>query len=273
MTVAISVTTADGLVLAADSRTTFGAAGGPRRVLSDYTHKVFKVGDHGVATYGWAVLNGRNVAAHVARFARRIEEEGLGVDDLTMRFADHFNAEIESHITAGHDARPPAGVFPLGFLVVGYDTEGLGHSKEVLLPGGEIRENHTTDSAGAAWRGQTDVIRRIIKGVDLDLLLAHARSQGLDSHTDALTEIMAGMEYGIPFARLNLQDAIDFASFAIRVTADTQRFIYGTFANPGSWPGVGGPVEIGVDDGTGFRFLRETKLRYHSADDGQAEFS
>ncbi len=36
-----------------------------------------------------------------------------------------------------------------------------------------------SDQPGAVWRGQTDVIRRLIKGADLDLVAHIAEEQGL----------------------------------------------------------------------------------------------
>jgi len=45
MTVVIAIASADGLVLAGDSRTTHQmVAAAPMRVLSDFTHKIFQLG-------------------------------------------------------------------------------------------------------------------------------------------------------------------------------------------------------------------------------------
>jgi hypothetical protein len=72
MTVALAAVTSDGIVVAADSRTTWGPAG-QYRVLSDFTHKVFKVGDYAVTTYGWAFLLGRNIAGHFSEFGNAVD--------------------------------------------------------------------------------------------------------------------------------------------------------------------------------------------------------
>jgi len=53
MTLVIGVATGDGLVLAADSRTTQALVDKPWRVLSDFTNKVFEVGRFAAATAGW----------------------------------------------------------------------------------------------------------------------------------------------------------------------------------------------------------------------------
>src|ERR1700674_4216165 len=74
MTLAVAVVTADGVVVAADSRTTFNGTTSDgqnmSRVLSDFTHKVFQVGNVAVASYGFAFVNGRNIAGHMGDFVR-----------------------------------------------------------------------------------------------------------------------------------------------------------------------------------------------------------
>ena len=263
MTVAIAVVSADGLVLAADSRTTFGWGGGPVRVLSDYTHKVFKIDEKvGVACFGYAFLRRRNIAAHVEDFIRVKESDQP--EALASEIYAYFSEEFAAHTQQFPNEAPPPDQAALGFLVVGYDENGVGHSYDVLIPGGpEARANHNTrDNPGASWRGQTDVIRRIIKGADLDLLQERAARAGLSAHVDALQELTTGLEYIVPFDAMNLQDAVDFAEFAISTTIATQRFIYGTMGQPGSWPGVGGPVEIGiVTPRDPFRFISQTDVR------------
>ena len=82
MTLAIAVATADGIVVAADSRTTFNPTDQPQRVLSDFTHKVFRVGNCAVATYGFAFLLGRNVAGHMATLAGQVANDDLPPNEM-----------------------------------------------------------------------------------------------------------------------------------------------------------------------------------------------
>lgn len=262
MTVAISVVSADGLVVAADSRTTFQWGGGPARVLSDYTHKVFKIDDKiGVASFGYAFLRRRNIAAHIDDFIRSKPSQDL--EGLVSDLHQYFTEEFAAHVNDFPNEAAAPGEARLGFLVVGYDDEGVGHSYDVLIPLDQHSENHNTrDKPGAAWRGQTDVIRRLVKGSDLDLLQVRAAAVGLEDHVTALGDLFQGLEYVIPFDAMNLQDAVDFAEFAIATTIATQRFVYGTMAEPGSWPGVGGPVEIGiVTQREEFRLISQTDVR------------
>ena len=125
----------------------------------------------------------------------------------------------------------------------GYDAKGIGHIHEVKIPGprrGDYSPN-TTDH-GTIWRGQTDVITRLLKGVDrsqLDLPLDEFPEEVVDQ----IAEGLDALEYVLLFP-ITVQDAVDYSSFLVRTTIDMQRFSDGTFANPGLIPGCGGPLQI-----------------------------
>jgi hypothetical protein len=228
------------------------------RVLSDFTHKVFKVDQVAVATYGFAFINNRNIAGHVAEFVRELDEP-LRPEALAQRLSGRFGALLEEHFEAGLDLRPDAGSDVLGFLVAGY-ADGTGVLFEVGLPSGTITRIADSNVGGAAWRGQTDVVIRLIKGFDLTLF-SELTSSIDKAQLDAVQPAMNGMEYAIPFNSLNLQDAIDFAALLIRTTIDVQRLTYGSAAKLGSWPGVGGPIEIAaVTPTSGFEWVQRTTL-------------
>lgn len=272
MTVALAIVSTDGVVVAADSRTSQQLLkGSPVRVLSDYTHKVFKVGEHAIATYGWAFLEDRNIAGHMTQFAAETKDCESPAD-LAERLATFFGERIDRHIDAGRDKKPEPGENPLGFLVGGIE-DGVGASFEVLLPSRDVHPWHDTANPGAVWRGQTDVIRRLVKGFDLENAAGLAALAGKTAEWDALRTELQGLEYIIPFGTMNLQDAVDFAVFLIRTTIDAQRLTHGIGAAPGSWPGVGGPIEIAVvTPHEGFRWLQRTALQGERPA-GEAEFS
>ena len=70
------------------------------------------------------------------------------------------------------DPAPPPDVATLGFLVSGYDDAGVGEAWEVTLPGRAVEQiATTTNGGGAAWRGQSDVVTRMVRGADLELLV------------------------------------------------------------------------------------------------------
>jgi len=268
MTLAVAVITADGIVLAADSRSTIGLPVPPapgiapqpaNRVLSDFTHKVFKVDEIAVATYGYAFISNRNIAGHMAEFRRTIPDESTP-NMVAVLLCLFFGDRLEKHYQAGLDTPPPAGQNVLGFLVGGYE-DGVGVLYEALLPTMMVLRIADSEAGGAAWRGQYDVVARLIKGVDLDLLNQLVASGANQAHANALQNVFSQMEYFIPFGSLNLQDAIDFAVLAIRTTIDVQRLTHGVIGRMGSWPGVGGPIEIAaVLPLEGCRWVQQTQL-------------
>lgn len=259
MTVAIVLVTPDGVVAAADSRTSVQISEeAPMRVLSDFTNKVFQVGENAIVTYGWAFLLRRNVAGHMVEFEREFSQ--FGVRDLSTHLAQFFGDRFDEHISEGLDEAVEDD--QIGFIVAGYE-DGIGRAFEVLLPSRTVEEiSNSSDRPGVAWRGQSGVIARLIKGVDWEIVPHFAEQDGKASELEDLLPTLQKAEYGIPIESWNLQDGIDFAVLAIRTTIDVQRLTHGYTGAPGSWPGVGGPIQIGVvRAATGFQWLQRTELQ------------
>jgi len=264
VTLAVTVVCQDGVVVAADSRTTL-ANHRMLRVGSDFTHKVFESGRVAVATYGDAFVGGRSIASHMAEFAvveaGNCDHPGPVAEKLSAFFGDRYDAQA---VDDPEDNSPPP-VAALGFLVGGYDAAGVGEAWEVILPDRIIEPIATTaDGGGAAWRGQSDVVTRLIRGSDLELLERLADAHQLGSELHQLTPLLDACGYRIPFDSMNLQDGIDFAVLCIHTTIDVQRLTLGPVATTPefSWPGVGGPVEIAtVTAMGGFDWVQRTTLR------------
>jgi hypothetical protein len=164
VTLAVTVVCQDGVVVAADSRTTL-ANDRTLRVASDFTHKVFESGRVAVTTYGEALLLGRSIASHMAEFA--VVEAGNcdHPGPTAQALADFFGERYDRQLVLTGDDPPPPGVAALGFLVGGYDAAGVGEAFEVTIPDGTVEQIATTQNGGgAAWRGQTDVVTRIVRG-------------------------------------------------------------------------------------------------------------
>ncbi len=269
MTLAVTVVCQDGVVVAADSRTTLGNHR-MLRVGSDFTHKVFAPGGVAVATYGEAFVDDRSIASHMAEFAvveaGNCDHPGPTARRLAVFFGDRYDAD-----RAGDDAgpddpdAPPPDVATLGFLVSGYDDAGVGEAWEVTLPSRAVEQIATTvNGGGAAWRGQSDVVTRMVRGADLDLLMRLAAVNGMGGELDAVMPLLDECSYRIPFDSMNLQDGIDFAVLCIRTTIDVQRLTLGPLATAPefSWPGVGGPIEIATVTATGgFRWVQRTSVQ------------
>jgi hypothetical protein len=264
MTLAVTVVCQDGVVVAADSRTTL-ANHHMLRVGSDFTHKVFESGRVAVTTYGEAFVADRSIASHMAEFAVGAAGDCDHPSPTAHRLADFFGDRYDAHVAVAPDDAPPPGVAALGFLVGGYDDAGVGEAWEVTLPDRSVDQIATTaNGGGAAWRGQADVVTRIVRGADLELLERLASAHKATDQLDLLAPLLDACRYRIPFDSMNLQDGIDFAVLCIRTTIDVQRLTLGPVATAPefSWPGVGGPIEIAtITAPRGFAWVQRTAVQ------------
>ena len=245
-TVVVAVAVSDGIVLAADSRLTliYPPTIVPQyKIISDSAYKLFSVGRVGIATWGEAVILGRTVASLVTEFDKTDQGDKTDVEQVAARYYKYFSARYQE---LPKDNPKPS----LGFVFAGYDRKGVGRLIELQFPapGEPTTTSYGTTSPGVLWRGQTDVILRLIKGFDPSMrdLLDSNLLQCLDKDTkEKVVAKIGGMEYTIPFKGFMLQDAIDLALSLVQTTVDMQRFSFGVNASSnGSIPGVGGAVDV-----------------------------
>lgn len=255
MTIVAGAACPEGVVLAGDSRSSIQLTETAVRTSTDYAHKVFEVdGRFLAATFGWATLHGKTISGHVREFGQEGSISG-DVHQAATQLRDYFQSRVQSHIEAGLDPAPDAGVEPLGFIIGGYDDSGVGHVKQVWPLGGEVQDICRTTDPGGIWNGEIDVMIRLIKGWD------SLRIDTADWQQSQL-EVLAQAEYLSNFNWFALQDAIDWTLYVARTTIDTQRFTNGTLGTPGAIPTCGGEVEVAtITPGDGVRWVRRTDLR------------
>lgn len=261
MTIVVGVAAPDGIVLAADSRTTRfpdGLAEDARhRIVSDSADKLFAVCERfAIATYGAAFIGEKTIRGHIDEFIAHLGEshpEDVG------RFARALGTFFQDRYLAWREAirqplRDDEGV-QLGFLVAGYDEDGIGHLVEVFIPGARVVARATTSGGGLLSRGDPRVINRLLTGVDW-----HELPQDFALSQEAL-DALNGLEYRL-IMPITLQDAIDFVRFLIRTTVDMQRFSDGIRANlrGGGVPSCGGPTKIAAVKRTGVQLVASTPL-------------
>jgi hypothetical protein len=237
MTVIVGAAAPEGIVLAADSRTTF-QDGDHHRVLSDAAQKVFGLFDrYAVATYGAALLAEKTIHGVMDEFITHTQTPPTDVQAFCHALGAFFDGRIQAILAAAGQTWTGPG-WPLGFLAAGYDASGVGRVYEIGVPGPHINViSVDTATLGVLWRGQTDVIRRLIKGADLDGL-ANANVTVPDP---PLTQINQ-LEYKL-LLPITLRDAVDFSRFLIQTTIDMQRFSDGTLLAPRLVPACGGPIQ------------------------------
>jgi proteasome subunit B (beta)-like protein len=259
MTIVVGVAAPDGLILAGDSRTTL-TDGSRHRIVSDNAQKVFPICDTiGVATYGQSGIGAQTIAGLMDEFVAHLgadaSRDGESIaKELGAFFDARFRAATPEEIVRQWEE---SGGFPLGFLVAGYDQDGIGRVREVSIPGpavGVVQPEITTTTLGVAWRGQTDVVRRLVLGFDWDLFAA-----GGHKLPDECVEPVKNLQYQLLYP-ITMQDAVDFSTFLIRTTIDMQRFSDGTLGNPGDLPGCGGPLRVLAITREGTRWVAQQEL-------------
>ena len=137
----------------------------------------------------------------------------------------------------------------LGFMVAGYENESP-VAFELKLPSRVVAEIFT--DSGCEWRGQTQVIERLIVGVDPRLPEVLS---GLDCRSEVRIRLK-NLEYKIPNSELKLQDAVDLAYLAVRTTIDVQRLTRDPASDPGSCPAVGGQIAVAVATPRGVQWMQ-----------------
>lgn len=234
MSLVITLFVPEGLVMAADSRLTLefkvaqqdGSQKTESIPSSDSTYKVFLLPHNiGVSAYGAASVGVTPIAPLVEVFAAtKLKDVKMPPDKVASELLSYFR-KLEG---------PPASIFH----VAGY-KDGTQQVFEANVSTNTTK-SLITSGAGAAWGGEADALLRLLSKVGT-----------LDQAGNKLTDIQS---FGVAFDHFTLQDAIDFAVYAIRTTADTMRFQLRRQT-------VGGPIDLLIIRPDGARWLRRKELR------------
>ncbi|MDG6941433.1 MAG: hypothetical protein JRN34_00705 [Nitrososphaerota archaeon] len=224
-------------MLASESRQVYPNERGNFRVATDNAQKVFDLSPKvGGVTYGQAALSGRSILSLVEQYKATIGSlEGVSVKDIAQGLGKSVDEKWQEQAKSNPEEKPDN----VGFIVAGYDTEGTRGVFECAVPGPSVVEIGSPDDFGATWKGQTDVVTRLIKGFDPRIGTLSWFKPEFVKELDLLNSV-------VRFNVLTLQDAVDFAIFLIRTTIDMQRFSDGIVLSPGDVPGTGGPIDICV---------------------------
>lgn len=255
MTILIAASISEGLVLAADSRTTrrSGVEGHEcLELATNRAQKVFPLSRRtGAATHGSSHIRGHTIAGLADRFRwgrppGASEEVAAVVDDFTT-FLDRFQGAERAK--ASKDSTRD----PVGFLIAGYDRRGVGKVYELQLPKGERQLLSTTEAPNYHWRGQGEAIPRLMKGIDPRFDQAHLRTEA--------TQVLRGLEYAVMLRQMSLKDAVDFVRLLGKVAIGIDRFTSGTLGGLHRDKVVGGRLWIATVTLGGFQWVLPTSLR------------
>jgi len=240
MSFAISLYVKEGLVLAADSRTTLNRQikDNDGTVIdykpinkSDSNMKLFSVLDkYAISTCGDASINNAPIAGYIDQFINEKCNDKTQVDEIPKMLYDFLTGFSKSVRTIFH--------------IAGYKVEEgihVQHLYRLFTADGVIKRVNRPDKQGASWDGQADTLSRLINSY------YWKNDKG---------EYIEVPQPEIPWNFFTLQDAVDFSLFAMRTTIDSLRF-------QSISDSVGGPIDILVIKPNGLEWLQKKELRLY----------
>jgi hypothetical protein len=224
MSFIITIYTREGIIMASDSRLTLNSEQitpeGQKILLatgmSDSNNKTFlaKKGI-GISTFGQADINGSPISGYIQNFISQHNEEDITVTQFANELNQHFRSfnpipDVGCHI-AGYEIENGVKKTKI-FRIAPF------HNYLMLMN----PENEQGENQGATWDGESDLLARLIQPVFIP---------------DEKGVFQPLPQFPIPWQFFTLQDAIDFAVFAIQTTIDCVRFS----PRPKT---VGGPIDV-----------------------------
>jgi len=286
MTICISVSVSEGLVLAADSTASIQGKLQDQKgnqtigILKTYDNaqKLSHLKDYPIGTLNWGIsqIGSRSVASLIKEFEYSLpslEEENQKIRERRMRGesvntnshqydAKDIAKELFEHVKNNYegefskipsDKRPP-----LGILVSGYSSNNFFPDQWLLnFPVSndisELRPDvNGNPSFGANWFGLTDAIIRLHWGRDdqmLDVIAKHFKVS-----IDEVRPLVDAFQYPVAFEGMPLQDAIDYTVYLVNVAIGRFRFVVGA-------PLCGGEVDVAVITPNDFTWVRRKSWR------------
>lgn len=252
MTICVSVRIAEGLILAADSMVTIegtiNTPKGPKEgVLQtfEFANKLTRIKDYpiGVMTWGVASISDRSIPSLIMEW-----EYGLNLRMLNAGFTVKDMAdELQGFIGERYDKsypdtkkRPRLGVFIGGYSDGRFFSEEFFCEWPNKIAWKKVRPDKADGSPdfGANWFGQVDALNRLIHGYDKSGINELIK-RGVEKE---IVEKWIGdrvSEMQLVFDGMPIQDAVEFANYAVEVTIGRFRFSIGV-------PVCGGNVDIAV---------------------------
>lgn len=217
MSFIITVYTNEGIIMASDSRTTYTTTinlpdGNVEKHIgtqtTDSTYKTFICNKRiGISTCGTADISGKPIAGFIERFIAEKTSDESTVTEIANGLLTYFSQ---------FDPKPS-----VNFIVAGYNPDSQQSISRVFVATNQILPINTA-VAGTVWDGEAEVFQKVVKHIAL--------KNDNGTYTDYPPR-------SIGFNFFTLQDAIDFAEYAVDITIKTMYFQ--DYVNT-----VGGPIDI-----------------------------
>jgi len=199
-----------------------------------YAQKIFPIrGVFGLATFGAAGVNNRSIFNHMdelnEQFPNDDKKENF-FEKISKFIVDYFEGQLKAEWGKnGVDEKMmPDTHSTFGFLLCGHQRvasrEVIPISRRIFIAKKSVIQDFT--GFGCMLAGVEDVVQLLWQ-----------------KNTNIAN-----------YPAFSLQDAVDYAKFLIRTTADFQRFL-------GKFPTVGGDIDVAlITNQAGFRWLEQKKL-------------
>jgi hypothetical protein len=277
MTIVVTVRVTDGIVLAADSATSFSDQNGTVVKVYNNANKIFnlvKVWPIGAMTYGAGSIGTESISTLSKNLRERLtpvqfampgfDQDPLALERSTYTIEGTARTAMEFFEERYKAAYPqPVPGFFLGYRVCGYSADG------VLPEAWEIKilENSTEgpirlyedDHFGPRWNGEREALDRLILGMGsrtADALTALGADPATAQQTvDGLVNHLYANLY---LPAMPIQDAIDLAEFLVETAVKFAHFSLRAAT-------VGGPIEVAtITKHEGFKWA--ARKHYYSRD-------
>ena len=269
MTICVSVKVAEGLVLAADSAvmltgtrtTTTGTINFTQ--MYEHANKVTQIKDYPVGVMNWGLgsISNRSIQSLIMEFEYGFQDRANNLQYTVKGIADAFLQFIKTRYDAAYPpgSSPP----PMGLLVGGFSSGAFFADQYTYeFPKSNDWDSLFPDSTlfGPSWYGLTEALVRLLKGFDL-AGMNELVNRGADAAivqqwiNDGVSEVP------VVYGDMPIQDAIDFARYAVEVTIGLYRFAP-------TLPLCGGSVDIAVITPAAFRWAQQKQWSVKSQEVG-----
>ena len=272
MTIVVSVRVNDGIVLAADSATSFVNAEGVVIKVYNNANKIFnlvKVWPIGAMTYGAGSIGSASIAT-LSKDFRILLSPGSPDHNYLLNQGTYTVREVAEKAKRflfedRYRAAYPDGVpnYGMGYRICGYSAGAtLPEAWEIYIHENECTEptpSYDDDSFGPRWAGETEALDRIVLGIGsrarealIDMGVPEADAPGV------VTELIRRLSAQLWLPAMPIQDAIDLAFFLADTAARFAQFTLRAET-------VGGPIEVAtITKHEGFKWVK--RKHYYSAE-------
>lgn len=268
-TIIVALGLKDGIVIAADSRATITDINSTTTYFSDTAEKLIPFHDCVVGLYGLASVGQEDMKRLIEQI--NIEDKRGGATNDNQRFG-YVAWQVGSLLVRQYEKW-----FSSKLLNCSGGCMVFGYCKDLNMPTAMViysEDGHRTitqdipEFHGLLYRGQTDIISRLLYGIDeyiaiVDdkLSLEREPSERNDYYTyrDRVGSMFNKYSYIIPYDKMTISDGIEFARFLVETTIQMQNFSKGTTYVPRQNPGVGGSVDILTITADGVKWVQNKR--------------